>query len=292
MMNKRNKGSRLFTVLALMLFGLAVFMGAFWFLLPYKDFERRIEVELAKRGIEAEVVGLSPRTPFHYVIDKVHVGAMYGSPVDITLTDNKISLSLSGIFSGKLGVKADAGIFGGRLEVSTVVPSPESLSFSWKDLDVAPLGETFWENGYPLKGRTTGSGAVAMPYEALNKADMNMEADLKDLAVGPIKVLALKFEPVTFGQGRLRASIKGGKLRLYDLKFSGGDVDLSGEASVTIATPFKRSPLEAAVDFRPSPKTARDLYIPLAVLAPYKGADGSYNLKLRGTLGSPNPLQH
>jgi type II secretion system protein N len=277
-----------FTVgLLLSAVGLVSFLVSLWLVFPYGDVERRLESELAKRGIEAQVTGLGPRTPLSYSIKNIRLVKAMDKELNLDLKDTVVWLGLGGIFGGKVGLSIESNLYGGQISAEVVVPAPEEVSLGWKGLNLEPLVASFWEDGYPVSGKATGQAKLQLPFESLAKADATADLDVTGLSVGPIRVVGLAFDPISLGDGKIRTAAEKGRIRVFETRFTGGDVALGLDGNISAGASLARSPLEATLDIKPSEKAERDLLIPLTLIASYKNKDGSYTLKLRGTPASP-----
>lgn len=264
-----------------------VFLLGLWLLFPYDQVARRGEAELAKRGIEAEITGLGPRTPLSYNLKSLKISRAMGKEVNILVTDAVIRLSLGSIFDGRVGVEFDGGFMGGRVVASAIVPAPERVNLAWREMEIAPVANLFSEKEVPINGRTEGTATVELPYDGYARLDATVDANVANLTFGPYTVMGFTTNPIGLGSGKVRAEVQKGKARIYDTRLTGGDISSSLDGTVQMLPVFAQSKLELTADLKASPEFEKEYFMILSLLSPYKNSSGSFNVSIGGTAGSP-----
>lgn len=266
---------------------LVVFLLGLWIFFPYGEVARRAEAELAKKGIEAEINGLGPRTPLSYKIKSVHVTRAMGKETNLTVTDAVVGLSLGPVLDGRVGVTVTGTFMGGEVSAEAVVPAPDKVNVTWKAMEIAPLAALFSEKEIPVGGKTAGTATVSLPWEGLSRMDAAVDAEVQSASFGPYNALGFAINPIGLGSGRIRAEAVKGRVRVFDTSLSGGDLGVTADGAVQFAPVVATSRIEATAELKPSKQFESDYFMVLGLLAPYKNQSGGFNLSIGGTVGSP-----
>lgn len=281
------KKSSFFRFLGYAALALVVFLFGLWIFFPYGEVERRAEAELSKKGIEAEITGLGPRTPLSYKIKSVHVTRAMGKETNLTVSDAVVGLSLGPILDGRVGLTVTGTFMGGEISADAVVPAPEKVNVSWKEMEIAPLTSLFSEKEIPVGGKMAGTATVVLPYEGPAKLDATVDTEVTGASFGPYSALGFAINPIGLGSGRIRAEAVKGRVRIFDTAFTGGDIAVHADGSVQLAQALASSRIEASAELKPSKQFENDYFMILSLLAPYKNQSGGFNLNIGGTVGSP-----
>lgn len=141
----------------------------------------------------------------------------------------------------------DAGLYGGRLRASAVVPlggeGELRVGVRWSELSLQPLLPVFVKRGdasLSLAGRASGTLEVRAPAGAL--AQLPTELKLWNVQ-GRVDVDRLNFPAtgaamISAGRAGARFNLAAGKLELDELKAGWGSTTFEGNANLNVAAPF------------------------------------------------------
>lgn len=282
------KKPKLLRYFGIFLLGVVVFLVSFWLLFPYAEVERRAVTELGKRGVDAEITGISPRTPLSYRIDSIRLYRAYGKDLDLRFTDTIVDLSIGDILNERIGLAIDTGFLGGKIKANLTVPSPDKLQLSWDSIDLSRVAPLLPDAGTEIRGKATGDGTVYLPFTSVTSLDGSITTSLSDVTVGPIRVMGFQIEPISIGTGKLRAEAQKGRVKVYDTAFSGGDIGVNLDGTITLLAPVTRSPMEAAVTLAPTQNALNQFNFAFSMLNEFKSGDGSYKMNIGGTPAAPS----
>lgn len=287
MMEPTKQRSKWMRPLAYAALAAGVFFVALWLLLPYDDMARGVENRLAAAGIEARLKRLHPITPLTLGVDAVEITRWNGQPFPLTLGPTTASLRLGPILEGKIGISVESESFGGTLGGQTVFPNPETVEATWRGVDLAQLLPLLTDKLPDPKGVSDGKASFSFPMMPYSRLKGTLDAELRQLSVGPGTVSGFPMPVVALGSGPLHLEAQNGRLRVLDTKLTGGDLDINVDGNLLLANPVLRSTVDATITLRPSGKAEGALGMFFGLLAPNKAPDGTYPLKIKGLLASP-----
>jgi type II secretion system protein N len=99
-------------------------------------------------------------------------------------------------------------------------------------------------------------------------------------------VLSVMGQPLNLGKITIEGSGQGNNLRIATLTANGGDVTISGNGMLLIGASAAASHINLDLTLRPA-RTASPSMAALLDLAANRQSDGSYRLRLNGSLGKP-----
>ncbi|TAL16697.1 type II secretion system protein GspN [bacterium] len=266
------------------LLGMTVFLVSVWFTFPYDKFELRIENELAKKGLTADLSALSPG-PFPGIkADSLTISAIKETPFRLVVAPLTVQLPLASLLSGDLVVKVEGKTLGGDFAGEIPLKSGRG-TFSWKNLSLAKVSEDNADLLPPVGGTTSGSASFSMPVQTAANFSGAVNADISSLSVGPGQFGLINLAEVSLGSGKINLKAGEGKAEIENFSLSGGDIDIKSSGFATLVQPLMASSLDLAVTIRPAgSEVERKLPLLFAVLAPNKSPDGSYTSKIKGKL--------
>ena len=287
-MKRVSKGkSRLLKFLGFGALALVVFLLSAWLLFPYGEVEKRLVTELGKRGIDAEISGLGPRTPFSYSIKALRVTRVMGKDVDLRAEEALVEISPGKLLGGRADVALSAKFMGGTVKAEATVPAPDHVDLGWNGLDILALTKAFYDKEIQLSGKATGNGVLTLPYDSLPKLSAVVSMELTNVVAGPFKVAGFQIDPINLGSGKFKAEAVEGKVKVHDTQLSGGDFGVGLEGTLALTMPLGRSPMDALLSIKPSSKAEKDFFMALSLLTSFKQGDGSFGLRLGGTPSAP-----
>jgi type II secretion system protein N len=178
------------------------------------------------------------------------------------------------------GLHIDAELLQGTLQAAT--HQDGRLQAEAKGLHVAlPL-----KDGIATVTATLAAGRLQRGAGGGQKADQALSLTFSELLVQSPLLAGSASRPLTLGQLNLEGNGRGQAFNITRLESSGGDVALTGSGSVLLGRTLESSRLNLNLTLRPTPSMPGELRGLLDLLGPPAG-DGSYPLKVAGTLASP-----
>lgn len=226
---------------------------------------------------------------------------------------------------GDLDLLFPPGLRASEVTVQTPPPSRQTIELSrvavrplWRTLFGADPGITFQAQlrGGELSGRARKGGSIEaqatgiafaerlMAGSALEVAgtltngsfigavppvvgiDSRLELTLDQVQVNGMEGLGVADGTLALGQIVMRGEGKGNTLRIEEMSARGGEVQVAGSGSLLLGQPFERSRLNLNLILTPGTGFDPNLRDLLELFASV-GGDGTYRLRLTGTLASP-----
>ncbi|MBE0596323.1 MAG: type II secretion system protein GspN [Desulfuromonadales bacterium] len=260
---------------------LVAFVVGIYLFFPTRALQERIEREAAKGAVTLTMSDLDLLFPpgLRGTEVTVQVAPSYRQSFEI----NRVAVRplWSTLFGTDPGIAFQAQLLGGELagqarKRGSVVAQARGITFAER-----PITGSLIEVAGTL---TTGQFTGAVPLTA--GTDSRLELTLDQARINGMEGLGVANGTLNIGQIVLRGEGKGNAFRIDELEARGGDLQLSGSGSLLVGQPFERSRLNLNLILTPATgidPALRDLLELFATA----GTDGSYRLRLGGTLASP-----
>ena len=184
------------------------------------------------------------------------------------------------LLAAEPGLHIDAELLQGTLQATT--HKDGRLQAEARGLHVAlPL-----QNGVATVTGTLAVGRLQRAAGDGQATERTLSLNFSELLVQSPLLAGTASRPLTLGQLTLEGNGRGQAFNVTRLESSGGDVVLSGTGSVLLGRSLENSRLNLNLVMRPAATLPGELRGLLDLLAPPAG-DGSYQLKIAGTLASP-----
>jgi type II secretion system protein N len=254
----------------------------FYLFFPTAVLKARLEQEIAARTpVRVDIVGLNLQFPPGLGSRALTVRA----PLPDEWAYKFDALSLRPLwltlFTSRPGVLASADLQGGTIELSarrggSVTGEVHQIPFNEQ---VAP------GSSLQISGKVNSATLVsAVPLQAATESTLHIQLGAVQLT--GLKNVGSAADILNLGTLTLEGSGKGTALKINQLNSEGGDLSVSGTGTLLLAQPLQRSRINLNVTLKPSPQLDRAL-LDLLELLVKPARDGSYLLRLSGTLGNP-----
>ena len=184
------------------------------------------------------------------------------------------------LLTADTGLQIDAELLQGTLQATT--HKDGRLQAEARGLQVAlPL-----QNGIATVSGTLAAGRLQRAAGGGQAAERSLSLNFSELSVQSPLLAGTASRPLTLGQLTLEGDGRGQAFTITRLESKGGDVALTGNGSVLLGRSVASSRLNLNLTLRPAATMPGELRGLLDLLGPPAG-DGSYQLKIAGTLASP-----
>lgn len=268
------------------LFAFAVLLtGAllgFYLFFPTAALQVRLERELASRTpVRVELVGLNLLFPPAFGSETLTVRAPLPDERAYTFDTLRLRPLWLTLFTSRPGVLASAGLQGGTIELSA-----RSGGALTGELHRIPFDEQLAPGSSLQIGGTVNSATLvsSVPLQAATESTLHMQ--LGAVQLKGLKNVGAAVDTLNLGTLTLEGSGKGTSFKINEIASQGGDLAVSGTGTLLLAQPLQRSRINLNVTLKPSPQLDRAL-VDLLELLIKPARDGSYLLRLSGTLGNP-----
>ncbi|PLX85328.1 MAG: type II secretion system protein GspN [Desulfuromonas sp.] len=261
---------------------LMALVASFYMLFPESALEERIEYEVARgTGVELDLSGLRLLFPPGLSARKA-VLQDEALPVSAPeLSALRVKPLWSTLMGDDPGIAFDARLLGGTvggtaLRNGEVEAQLEQVSYS------APLmaGSSLAVAATLSKGSFRGRLPL---HQAKNS---RLELNLERAEISGLGSVGSPQDSLSLGSVQLLGTGKGKTFKIEKLESSGGDLDASGTGTVILTEPLGRSRLSLNLALRPGQALDKGLADLLGLFAK-KNRDGSYRLRVGGTLAKP-----
>lgn len=193
---------------------------------------------------------------------------------------------LLSLVTGKLGLKLDALLYGGRVR-GTVVQSSTSAAVDLlvEGVEIAKY-PTFASYGANLSGQIGGTVDLALDFEDGTKSTGRIDLAVKNARLDESNLILFKIPTTVFDRGGAAViEIKDGRAELADVGLRGNDLELGVEGSIQLKKRLSSSQWSAASVIRASDSWKSQVAGFENIVGPGRCADGSYRYKIAGLLG-------
>ncbi|ALC15354.1 type II secretion system protein GspN [Desulfuromonas soudanensis] len=273
--------------------GISFYLGAFAVLLsgallgfylffPTAALQARLEGEISSRTpVRVELAGLNLLFPPGLGSQTLTVRPPLPDERAYTFDRLRLRPLWLTLFTSRPGVQASAGLQGGTIELSARRGGSVT-----GELHRIPFDEQLAPGSSLQIGGTVNSATLlsAFPLQATTESALHVQ--LGAVQLRGLKNVGAAVDTLNLGTLTLEGSGKGTALKINQLKGEGGDLAVSGTGTLLLAQPLQRSRINLNVTLKPSPRLDRAL-LDLLELLVKPARDGSYLLRLSGTLGNP-----
>lgn len=266
---------RILTILAVLLAG---FLLGFYLFFPEAILAQRLEQEIENRtGAQVTIGRLSLDLPPGLKASEVHLAG--GPPLESLSPLRSVSLHplWSALLKGRAGVDLEIERGAGRLNleltanggieaVGTDFPLAVPLTASGSLQALGTLRSLELETAYPLEDQTRS----------------RLRLTLAEVVLQGLETLGAGQNTLPLGTITLSASGNGRVVKIDTLESAGGQMQLTGDGQIILATPLGRSRANLSFGLRPAADVDPAL-IDLLGLFGEKGRDGVLRFRLRGS---------
>ena len=277
---KRLAGNRRLFLFCLLLFVVSAFFS-FWMFFPAEVLQRRLLQEVSQQtGLEMRGRNAAMLFPVGLKLD-LSIYPDVSELADLELTGLQVSPVWRSLFSNSQAVNLTGTIAGGTVDVDAGQSGQIDLKFK----DIALLILQQQDVPYRISGQLTGQLAGENISENMNGRG-TFSLYLRDARVLGLEKIGL---PANLSAGVLQLKGKFDRRRfsLEEVVLTGGDLELSGGGNILIGETSEQTRLNLNVRLHPTsttPDSLRDL-LNMAGIRPT--VDGSYLLRVGGTLAKP-----
>ncbi len=273
-------GIRLYLEAALLLAGCLVL--GFYLFFPTGELKNRIEYEVANATqAQLEMDSLSLLFPPALKARQVTVTSEQAQPLKLALDNLTLKPLWHSLFGGNPGVAFDSQLFGGSAEGylrrnGAVEASLQDLSLS------APLaaGSSLGVAGVVSRGNLAG----AWPLRPETETSLSLVVNQTRLT--GLEAIGAATPTLSLGTLTLQGSGRGSALRIDKLENEGGDLQVSGTGTLLVSDPPENSRINLALTLTRAPSLDQALGELLDMFIK-PGPDGTYRIRVTGTLGNP-----
>lgn len=276
----RFAGNRRLFLLCLLLFVSSAFLSL-WFFFPADVLQRRLLQEVSQQtGLDMHGRNGSMLFPVGLGLD-LSIYPDVPELTDLELTEVRVTPVWSSLFTNNQKVNLVGALAGG--EVDADVGRDGQVSLTFKNIALAVLQQL--DMPYRISGHLTGQ----LDGENISQ-DMNGRGNFS-LSVEDTQVLGLERIglPVNFpaGEFQLEGKLDQRRLSLEKVIFTGGALELSGGGNILIGENSAQTRLNLNVRLHPTSTTPDSLRDLLNLTGVRPTADGSYLLRIGGTMAKP-----
>ncbi|PLX94693.1 MAG: type II secretion system protein GspN [Desulfuromonas sp.] len=282
--NRPRRGLKAF--LAPLLLGalllLVGFVVAFCVTFPVDSLRQRIESEVSRQApVTLTITNLETTFPPGLEARRVMLTSKQGTTPPVTLSSLRLTPLWGSLLSGRPGAAISTRLFDGSAHATIHRDGRLQLDAAGLIINqpLPHLGEVAIETTLQ-----EGSLSAILPPQKGNP--LSLQLVLAPLRINGLERFGLPQSSLSLGTVALSAEGKGESLEIKELKSAGGDFSVAGSGSILLADPFERSRLNLQFSFRPSPELDPAVAELIALLA-RPGRDGSYPVRISGTLARP-----
>ena len=277
---QRFVGNRRLFLLCLLLFGVSGVLS-FWTFFPADVLQRRLLQDVSQQtGLRMAGRNAAMLFPLGLGLD-LSIYPRVPGLTDLELTDLQITPVWSSLFSESKKVHLVAALAGGKIDAAVALSGQTSLEIKNIALDILQHPDL----PYRVSGQLTGH----LDGENLSE-DMNgrgsFSLHLKDARIMGLARIGL---PANLFAGvlRLEGKLTQRRVSLEKVVLSGGALELSGGGNILIGETAEQSRLNLNVRLHPTVTTPDSLRDLLNMTGIRPTADGSYLLRVGGTVAKP-----
>lgn len=277
---QRLAGNRRLFLFCLLLFVVSAFFS-FWMFFPADVLQRRLLQEVSQQtGLEMRGRNAAMLFPVGLKLD-LSIYPDVSELADLELTGLQVSPVWRSLFSDSQAVNLTGTIAGGTVDVDAGQSGQIDLKF--KDISLLTLQQQ--DVPYRISGQLTGQLAGENISENMNGRG-TFSLYLRDARVLGLEKIGL---PANFSAGVLQLKGKFDRRRfsLEEVVLTGGDLELSGGGNILIGETSEQTRLNLNVRLHPTSTTPDSLRDLLNMTGIRPTVDGSYLLRVGGTLAKP-----
>ncbi|NOQ42281.1 MAG: type II secretion system protein GspN [Desulfuromusa sp.] len=277
---QRLAGNRRLFLFCLLLFVVSAFFS-FWMFFPADVLQRRLLQEVSQQtGLEMRGRNAAMLFPVGVKLD-LSIYPDVSELADLELTGLQVSPVWRSLFSDSQAVNLTGTIAGGTVDVDAGQSGQIDLKF--KDISLLTLQQQ--DVPYRISGQLTGQLAGENISENMNGRG-TFSLYLRDARVLGMEKIGL---PANFSAGVLQLKGKFDRRRfsLEEVVLTGGDLELSGGGNILLGETAEQTRLNLNVRLHPTSTTPDSLRDLLNMTGIRPTVDGSYLLRVGGTLAKP-----
>ncbi|MCD6581106.1 MAG: type II secretion system protein GspN [Desulfuromusa sp.] len=277
---QRLAGNRRLFLFCLLLFVVSAFFS-FWIFFPADVLQRRLLQEVSQQtGLEMRGRNAAMLFPLGLKLD-LSIYPDVPELADLELTGLQVSPVWRSLFSNHQAVNLTGTLAGGEVDVD----AGQSGQINLKLKDVALLVLQQSDLPYRVSGQLTGQLDGENISEDMNGRG-NFSLYLRDARVLGLEKIGL---PANFSAGvlQLKGKFDRRRLSLEEVVLTGGDLELSGGGNILIGETAEQTRLNLNVRLHPTSTTPDSLRDLLNLTGIRPTVDGSYLLRIGGTLAKP-----
>ena len=260
---------------------LVAFIFSLTMFFPSEVLEPRIEKALARQlGINIDLQGIGINLPFGLNVDNITVplpNTNIDNLSEIVLTDVSINPAILSLFSAPYGT-IEAAFAGGTLEASLAKDKTVSLTLAGIQMQkIVP------QNPWAELDGTVGLTAT-IDRSKKNKGEFTLQGT----AINLLGLDRFGLEKVhSLGDLIIKGEITGNRVRISDISTTDSEIEVKGQATVTLAKNPAASRIGAQLSLRPTEKMPVSTKELINLLGRKKDREGFYNIRISGTLAKP-----
>ncbi len=273
-------GNRRLFLFCFLLFVISAFLS-FWMFFPADVLQRRLVHEVSQQtGLKMQGRNAAMLFPLGLKLD-LSIYSAIPEMTDLELTELEVTPLWRRLFSTDRAVNLTANLAGGQLDINAGQSGQVNLKCS--NIAVVALQEL--DMPYRVSGRLTGQ----LDGENLSE-NMTGHGDFA-IRLNSAQVLGLERIglPANFSVGvlRLEGNFDQRRFSLEKVVLTGGAIELSGGGNILVGETPEQTRLNLNVRLHPTALTPDSLGNLLNVTGVRPTADGSYLLRIGGTLAKP-----
>ncbi len=265
--------------LALMLIA---FVAGFYFFFPNEVLRERLEREIVRGAkVDVRIGELSLLFPPGLKAERIRLPLTLPGRTALDIDTASAQPLWLSVLSGNPGAAFQARLLGGEItgrarQNGFLDVQAGQLAFSQPLME----GSALELSGALNEARFTGT----LPPAGTNES--RLELLLSDLQLKGLESLAATNGTMLLGRLVCKAEGRGNNLRIEQLEMNGGVMQVTGTGSLMLNQPIARSRINLNLTMRPAANFDRTLRDLLGLFA-NAGRDGSYTLRISGTLATP-----
>jgi len=114
------------------------------------------------------------------------------------------------------------------------------------------------------------------------------DLQLEQAAVTGLERLGISRDRLSLGTIRIQGNLQGRNLKIENLSAAGGEIQIDGKATILVAKTPQQSRINAQIALTPGPDLAPGLRDLLTLSGVTPDRNGTFNLRLSGSLAQPN----
>jgi type II secretion system protein N len=293
------------------LFGLAVFVIAFYLSFPYHRIKEQVIALAAMRNLDVQIGSAGPVLGVGIAFHDIAVASTPppggGRPTKLKIDSARVSIAPLARLSGENAYSLSADALGGEIDIDWQGSKTKSaIKVKTEDLAMAQLPGVREAINLPLAGKLGLTMDLALPTNRTGETNGTIswtcagceigdgKAKLK-VAGNPMLAEGLSLPRIRLGNLTGRVVFDKGVGRLQGVQARSPDGELSLEGEIRLADPINYSQLDLYLRFKFSDallKSAEKLQLLLQLIESMgKRPDGFYGVRLTGTFARVSPPQ-
>ncbi|MCK4501874.1 MAG: type II secretion system protein GspN [Desulfuromonadales bacterium] len=277
---QRGTGNGRLFILCLLLFVVSAFFS-FWFAFPADLLQQRLLQKVSQQtGTEMRGHNASMLFPLGLELDLTIFPAI-AELNDLQLLGLRVTPGWGNLLSGKVAVNLQGALAGGKIEVDAATDGWIDTSFS--DIALAPLQHP--DLSYQVRGLLSGQ-IVDVNIAADNKPGGEFSLQIDGARLVGLEKVGLSAD-LLIGDLSLEGKVGRQRLNLEKISLLGGVLELSGGGNIMLGETASQTRLNLNIRLHPTATTPESLLDLLSLTGVRPTVDGSYLLRLGGTLLKP-----